>query len=198
MVTRTCNCCGSFQETASCFACFFSLCALCSFLKRDRGRSPFEDPYEALAALAKEVGTSLASAVVDVDPRIDGSAGTMILIWRVYWEDVIPPNDVCGVSQNRDGGLYYPRVLPKGTSVTVRLAPDILSLLEDMTSMAEVETPVTSPGPIYAELHFPDGATAEHLVPMRNSFRYSSVGVAIRACLLGLEDMPNDDDSLLC
>jgi hypothetical protein len=77
--------------------------------------------------------------------------------------------------------------------VTVRLGDDVLSLLEDIELLFS-ESAVTSPDPLYPpELYFPDGATAEQLVTMRDRFRNSKEGAAIRGFLCDLHEIPKDE-----
>jgi hypothetical protein len=77
-----------------------------------------------------------------------------------------------------------PPILPKGTTVTVRFGVDILSMLQESMLLAAAETKITN---------------ADQFVAMRNRFRNSKEGAAIRAFLLVREGRPTNDDSyMLC
>jgi hypothetical protein len=87
--------------------------------------------------------------------------------------------------------------LLKGTRFVVKLADDILSRLDAAAAALASTTPAVahlvksaSRNIIFEERHYPDGATAEDLVMVRENFRLSSAGVATRRALLTYPPSP--------
>eukprot|EP00978_Attheya_sp_CCMP212_P000366 scaffold741_cov41-Attheya_sp.AAC.2 len=99
-------------------------CCLCEEREEDSERLPAEDPYEAVTAIAKQLGSQLVRMTI----LFGGNSyfgGSISLVWRPEWGDVKPPTN----GSWGEGAIRSDRqVLHKGVCLVVRLSEGLFSI----------------------------------------------------------------------
>jgi hypothetical protein len=129
---------------------------------------PAEDPYEAVTAIAKHLGSQLVRIAILFGGH-SRFGGYPSLVWRPEWGDVKPPTFDCSWGE---GEIRSDRqVLHKGVRLVVRLSEGVLSILNREAS----ETDGKPRRQQVMDSVYLSGATVEELTKVRGKARQYSV-----------------------